>query len=175
MSASLRSLKTNERPWANRSGCSRQMSNRERIAQVAHDKWVIVSDSLRSLMINEQFAQKNLVKNIKSYFLVCFIYVFYFKNEWFAHSNFLVSDVSESLRSIINNEWCERIPQVAYQKWATMSNSLRLLTKNERMSEVLVFLSKSLICSFFCKKTSDSLRKPMSKFPALLLVWFINL
>ena len=34
----------------------------------------------------------------------------------------------------------------------TMSNSLRLLTKNECMSELLVFLSESLICSFFCKK-----------------------
>ena len=32
----LRSLKTNERLWANRSGCSRQMSDCERIAQVAH-------------------------------------------------------------------------------------------------------------------------------------------
>ena len=39
--------------------------------------------------------------------------------------------------------------------------SLRSLTKNEQMSE-------SLICLFFCKKKSDSLRKPMSEFPALL-------
>ena len=35
------------------------------------------------------------------------------------------------------------------------------------MSKSLVFLSKSLIHSFFRKKTSDSLRKAMSKFPAL--------
>ena len=33
-----------------------------------------------------------------------------------------------------------------------MSDSLRLLTKNERMSELLVFLSKVLICSFFRKQ-----------------------
>ena len=39
-------------------------------------------------------------------------------------SSFLVSDVSESLRS---------------------------LTKNERMSESLIFLSESLICSFLDK------------------------
>ena len=33
-----------------------------------------------------------------------------------------------------------------------MSKSLRSLTKNEQMSESLVFLSKSLICSFLGKK-----------------------
>ena len=30
------------------------MSDHEQIAQVAHDKWATVSDSLRSLMINER-------------------------------------------------------------------------------------------------------------------------
>ena len=70
---------------------------------------------------------------------------------------FLVSHVSKSLRSIINNERCERIPQVAYQKWATMSNSLRLLTKNERMSELHIFLSESLIRSFSDKKRANRL------------------
>ena len=53
VSDSLRSLMTNERPWVNRSGCSRQMSNSEWIAQVAHDKWA-----------NEWFAQKKFVKKI---------------------------------------------------------------------------------------------------------------
>ena len=65
VSNSLRSLKTNERPWANRSqsfiwfewlwanraGCSKQMSDRERFAQVAPRKWA-----------NERLAQKNLAK-----------------------------------------------------------------------------------------------------------------
>ena len=37
------------------------------------------------------------------------------------------------------------------------------------MSESLIFLSELLICSFLDKKTSDSLRKPMSEFPALKL------
>ena len=41
---SLRSLKTNERPLANRSGCSEEMSNRERIAQVAQYKWATMSN-----------------------------------------------------------------------------------------------------------------------------------
>ena len=46
--------------------------------------------------------------------------------------SFLVSDVSESLRSLTKNERCERIAQVAHQKWATMSDSLRSLRGNER-------------------------------------------
>ena len=33
-----------------------------------------------------------------------------------------------------------------------VSESLRSLTKNEQMSELLVFLSESLIRSLFCKK-----------------------
>ena len=64
----------------------------------------------------------------------------FFKNERFAHSLFLMSDVNESLMSF---------------------------TKNEQMSESLVFerIALSLI---FSQKTSDLLRKPMSEFPALI-------
>ena len=58
---------------------------------------------------------------------------------------------------------CERFDQIAQDKWATVCKSLRLLKTNERlwanrsgrspkMSELLVFLSESLIISFFCKK-----------------------
>ena len=47
---------------------------------------------------------------------------------------------------------CERIAQVAHVKNVTVSDSLRLLMINERMSESLVFLSKSLIGSFAHKK-----------------------
>ena len=110
VSDSLRLLKTNERPWANHSGCSRQMSNHEQIAQVAHEKWATLSDSLRSLMINKRMS--DLIKkiwptNLKSYFFVCFIYIFLFKNKQFAHSLFfLVSDVRETLRSLTKNEQC---------------------------------------------------------------------
>ena len=50
----LRSLKTNERPWANCSGRSEEMSNHEQIAQVAQRKWATVSKSLRSLKTNQQ-------------------------------------------------------------------------------------------------------------------------
>ena len=44
------------------------------------------------------------------------------------------------------------LAQVAHQKWVTMSELLRLLTKDEQMSELLVLLSKPLIRSFFRKK-----------------------
>ena len=58
----------------------------------------------------------------------------------------------------------ERFAQVAQRKLAIMSESLRSLTKNEQMSESLIFLSESLIRSFLDKNDG----KPMSEFPALL-------
>ena len=36
---------------------------------------------------------------------------------------------------------CERIAQIAHLKWVTVSELLRFLTKNEQMSELLVFLA----------------------------------
>ena len=67
MSNSLRSLRGNEWLWANcsrRSGQTEEMSDRERIAQVAHPKWANRSlfwanHSFAHFMAkNEQFAQK---------------------------------------------------------------------------------------------------------------------
>ena len=82
--------------------------------------------------------------------------------------SFLVSDVNESFRSLTKNERCEQIAQVAHQKWVTMSDLLSLLTKNDwpwaNRSGRSLKMSESLI---FSQKTSDSLRKPMGKFPAL--------
>ena len=63
----LRLLRGNERPWANCSGRSRQMSDPKRFAQVAHRKWA-----------NERLAQKFLLKKSKILFLVCFLYDFKF-------------------------------------------------------------------------------------------------
>ena len=53
---------------------------------------------------------------------------------------------------------------------SNVSKLLRSLTKNERMSKLPVFLSESFNRSFahFSQKKSDSHRKPMSEFPALL-------
>ena len=78
-----------------------------------------------------------------------------------------MSDVSKSLRSLIKNEqpWairsdrseemtdCERIAQVAYQKWAKewIANFF------ERIAHLLIF----------GQKTCDSLGHQMSEFPAL--------
>ena len=56
-----------------------------------------------------------------------------------------MSDVSELLVSLTKNERPWAFAQVAHQKWVTMSESLRLLTKNEQMSELLIILSESLI------------------------------
>ena len=72
--------------------------------------------------------------------------------------SFLMSNVSESLRSLTKNEWCKRFAQVPHQKWAIMSKSLRSLTKNERIARFLERIAHLLI---FSQKTSDSLRNPM--------------
>ena len=65
--------------------------------------------------------------------------------------------MSESLSSLTKNQRCERMAQVAHQKWV-----------NEQIACFFLRIAHSLIiCSFFSKKTSDSLRKPMSKFPAM--------
>ena len=95
-------------------------------------------------------------------------------------SSYLVSYVSESLRSLTKNEWCEGIAHFAHQKWATKSNLLRLLRGNERLwanrSGCSPKMSEWGNCSFFKRiahslifgqKTSDSLRNLMSEFPTL--------
>ena len=58
--------------------------------------------------------------------------MFYLKNERIAHSLFFSEHVSESLRSLTKNERCERIAQVAHQKWVTMSDLLTSRRGNER-------------------------------------------
>ena len=83
----------------------------------------------------------------------------YWKNEWIALSSFLVSDVSESLIALKSNEQCERMAQVAHQKWATMSDSLRSLRGNEQ---------SWANGSEFKWANSQTCRKPMSELPALI-------
>ena len=54
-------------------------------------------------------------------------------------SSCLVTDVSESLRLLTKNERCERLAQVTHQKWATMSDSLRSseeMSDHERIAQV---------------------------------------
>ena len=76
VSDSLRSLKTNEQLWANRSGRSYQKRDRE---QIAHDKWGTGTVLLRSLTKNERFAQQFLAKKSKILFFSMFYIRFYLK------------------------------------------------------------------------------------------------
>ena len=73
--------------------------------------------------------------------------------------SFLESDVSESLRLLTKNEQCEQIAQVAHQKLATMSDSLRSLTKNERMSELLFFFWANRLFAHFWPKNKRFAQK----------------
>ena len=141
VSKSLRLLRGNERSWAIHSDHSEEMSD--------------VSESLISLTKNEQMSdslKKIWLKNLKS----C-LNIFYLRLKWANRSfslisSFFVSDVSESLISLKSNERCERIAHFTHQKWAIVSKSLILLSKNELMSEWLIFLSELLVCSFLDKK-----------------------
>ena len=135
VSDSLRSLRKNERLWANCSGCSCQKSDREQIAQVAHDKRVTVSDLLRLLMINMWMSDSLKTFWLKSYLEYVFCTL---KKEPFAHSLFLMSHVSGLLRSLTKKERCEWIAQVAHQKWANEYRSF--------------FWANHSFAHFFCKK-----------------------
>ena len=85
--------------------------------------------------------------------------------------SFLMNDVSELLRLLTKNEgpWgLLRSLRGNEQLWANRLGRSPKMSKwaNERIAH---FLSDSFICSFFAK-TSDSLRKPMTEFPALLKI-----
>ena len=62
-----------------------------------------------------------------------------------------MSNVSESLISLTKNERPWAIRSGRSEEMSDVSESLISLTKNERMSESLIFLSESLIRSFFDK------------------------
>ena len=67
------------------------------------------------------------------------------------HSN-QMSAVSKLLISLTKNEGPRAIRSGRSEEMSDLSESLISLTKNERMSESLIFLSESLICSFLDKK-----------------------
>ena len=106
------------------------MSDCEQFAQIAQDKWATVSESLRSLRGNEQLwairsgcseemsdlLKKILLKKSK----ILFYYVLF----------------KDKKKNLSNHE---RFAQVAQRKWVIVSQSLRSLTTNERMSELLIF------------------------------------
>ena len=201
VSKSIRSLMKNERPWAKslrslmakEQQNSRQKGNHEQIAQVAHGNRVTVSGLLMSLMKKERmskslvFLNESLIRSfahknkwfpkkiwIKSYFTFLKFFFKLKKIEGFAHSllfkeryeriaQFAPNEratVSESLRLLSKNEqpWvirsggspkmsdCERIAQVAHQKWA-----------NERIAHSLIFSQKK---ELLAEKTNEQIPNP---------------
>ena len=88
-------------------------------------------------------------------------------------SSFLVSDVSESLRSLTKNERCEWIAQVAHQKWAIRSGRSEEMSDHEVAQQkwanewIAQFFERIAHSLSFGQKTSNLLRKPMSEFPSL--------
>ena len=65
VSESLRSLTKNERPWAICSGCSEEMSDRERIAQVAHQKWANewIAQFFKQIVIRSFLGKKWVIRS----------------------------------------------------------------------------------------------------------------
>ena len=63
-----------------------------------------------------------------------------------------MSDVSKSLRLLTKNEWPWAICSGRSEEISDCEQIARLLTKNERMSESLIFLSESLIRLFLDQK-----------------------
>ena len=121
--------------WAIGSGCSGQMSDCERIAQVTHDKWTTVSELLRSLFCSQKMSDLLKFYWLKSYFVVRF------------------------LRAIHSfpffNERCEQSAQFAHQKWAMWTNRSGR-SSNEQIARFFEQMSDALI---FSQKKSNLLRK----------------
>ena len=109
---------------------------------------------------------KILAKKSKfSIFSMFYIRFFHLKNEQIVHSLFL-GERYEWIALVTHKKWAmwvnrsgcslkmsdhEWFAQVAHQKWATMRESLRSLTKNERMSELLFFLANRSFAHFFAQ------------------------
>ena len=69
----------------------------------------------------------------------------------------------KSIDLLISSEWSE---QIAQDKWATVRDSLRSLTKNEQMSELLTFWVNHSFAHFFGKKRAirSKIPNPEQKF-----------
>ena len=178
-SESLRSLTKNERPLAIRSGRSPKRSNHERFAQVAHQKWA--NEWIARFL--EWIAHSRIL-----FFSMFYIHFFYFKNEQIAHSLFF-GEQCEWIAQVTHQKWAmwvnrsvhspkmsdhEQLAHIAQRKWVIVSESLRSLTKNEWMSETLIFWGGIAHSLIFGQKTNDSLEIPMSEFPALHVLYIIK-
>ena len=136
---SLRSLRTNEQLWGNRSGHSWKMSKCEQFAQVAQEKWAneqitrFFEQSLNFLFCSQKISDL-LKKNWKTCIFCMFLQFFgsFLKKQTIR--SFLLSEVSKLLRSLRTNEQPWVICSGAQKEWLISRESLRSLTKNERMS-----------------------------------------
>ena len=116
------------------SGPSEEMSDHERIAQVAQDKWATVSNSLRSLRGNEQMSDSLkkiwLTKSNILFFSMFYIQLFYLKmSELLISSFWWPMGVNRSGRS---------------PKMSNVSKLLWLLTKNEGPWAILLGRSEEM-------------------------------
>ena len=97
-----------------------------------------------------------------------YIRFFYLKNERIAYSLFF-------------GERCEWFTLVAHQKWAMWANRSEEMSNRERIAQVAHqkwanewiarFFERIAHSLNFRQKTSDSLGKPMSEYPTMLLSW----
>ena len=67
----------------------------------------------------------------------------------------------------------EQFAQVAQRKWAIMSELLWLLTKNERMSQMLIFWANRSFAHFSTKNVqfAQKSNERIPEFPALIILW----
>ena len=133
------------------------MSDCERFTQIAQDKWATMSDSLRSLMINEWISDslKKCWQKIQNIIFSMFYPGFlYLENEQFAHS-------------LVYGEQCEQISQVAHQKWAMWANRSNCSPKMSKWANCLFFWAKN---ERFAQKTLPCLYAIYSKCETVLRI-----
>ena len=99
------------------------MSDCEQIAQVAHDKWVneqitLFFEQIAHFLFHSQKMSDSLKKFEEIMFFCTFLQYFW-------------KYLKKAKVSLIPSERSEWIAQVAQDKWATLSYSLRLLRRNE--------------------------------------------
>ena len=150
MSKWLRSLRGDVRPWANRSGCSEEMS-----------EWVISSKNLAKnlksclSMFYIRFIKKKIEKMGKSLIFTHFLF-FGERCEWIAHFAQIkwVMWANRSGRSPKMSDH-ERFAQVTHDKWANCSFFYRvnclfalLFTKNKQFTQVFFYLNRILLYIF---------------------------
>ena len=82
---------------------------------------------------------------------MCYIRILVLKNEQIAQFLFFNERCARIAQVASKMSDHERFAQVAHQKWATMSELLKSLTKKEQMSESLVFLANRSFAHFFAK------------------------